>query len=306
MGQQLDFHLDSPLKGSVKSARAIMEFPFFDLSRGGRKRLTYDDGETRIDVRAIEGSGIANIYDKDLILYVASLMVERMNAGEVPDREFVFTAHDFFRVASRDSSKRSYDNLEAMIDRLKGTMIKTNIETGGEGVDGYFSWLDSGTAIAYRRDAKTGEKRLRAIKVVLCTWLYRAILKDGHILTYHNSYFDLKPIERRLYDIARCHCGYQDRWTIGLEKLHKKIGVTAELKKVKALLVDLEANQRLPEYNVYLVGLPRSPLTKAAQEAGLKPKRGPSLKSVQVVFMPKGKALPEFRRDSAFEADEAA
>jgi hypothetical protein len=42
-------------------------------------------------------------------------------------------------------------------------------------------------------------------------------------LTLNRDYFRLrKPIERRIYEIARKHCGRKKEWSIGLALLHKK------------------------------------------------------------------------------------
>ncbi|WP_282610805.1 replication initiator protein A [Pelagibius sp. Alg239-R121] len=253
--KQLDL-LDSPLHGKVKGERHIMEFPFFDLSRRARrKRLRYSD-ETRgitIDIKAVEGSGIATIYDKDMIVYVASLIVQELANGGSPRREYQFSANDFFRVAGRDRSKRSYSNLENTIERLKGTLIRTNIETGGEGIDGWFNWFDSGTALQYARDQETGEKRLKMIRVVLCEWLFRAILRDGKMLEYCDAYFNLRPIERRLYDLARVHCEEQATWTLQLEPLRQLTGSDSELSKFRSQLAAISEEDRLPDYDIRLV-----------------------------------------------------
>ena len=53
---------------------------------------------------------------------------------------------------------------------------------------------------------KTGERRLKAVKVRLCDWLFRAILLDRQVLDYAAAYFQLGPIERRIYEVARSTC----------------------------------------------------------------------------------------------------
>ena len=59
----------------------------------------------------------------------------------------------------------------------------------------------------------------------LSDWVFNAI-RAREILTLHRDYFRLrKPIERRVYEIARKHCGQQDEWKIGLVTLLKKIGL---------------------------------------------------------------------------------
>jgi plasmid replication initiation protein len=132
--------LDSPLMKAVHSDRYLLEYPFFDLSKTAkRKRLAFSDGPVTIEVKAIEGQGVATIFDRDMIMYVASLMVQKIEAGENPGRDFVFSGRDFCLVSGRDTGGDSYDLLSKTVERLKGTVIKTNIETGGCGVDGYFS-----------------------------------------------------------------------------------------------------------------------------------------------------------------------
>jgi len=84
---------DSPLRGKVRGQRSVMAYPFFHLGKTAPTRdvLRYDDGQVRIEV-APGPSGMATIYDKDLILYIASLMAEKLRRGELrvddpkPDR----------------------------------------------------------------------------------------------------------------------------------------------------------------------------------------------------------------------------
>jgi hypothetical protein len=46
-------------------------------------------------------------------------------------------------------------------------------------------------------------KRLKAVGERLCDWLFRAIPRDGQVLDYATTYFQLWPIERRIYEVAR-------------------------------------------------------------------------------------------------------
>ena len=283
---EMDFY-DSPLTGKVKGERSIMEFPFFHLSKGRRMQpIVYADHRVTIEVRP-SSVGVATIYDKEILLYIASLMVEKMNKGEQPDQDFVFTGHDFLRVVGANRSARSYERLTKALERLQGTQIKTNIEAGGEGEDGFFSWV-SEARVQYTK-ARTGEKRLKAIKVRLCDWLYRAIRKDLRILTYDHRYFSLSPIERRLYEVARSHCGNQASFVIGLEKLRRRVGCEDTLAKFSASLRKVEETDSLPEYSLTIVRNPASPTMKALRAEGLAPHLpGRGLQGVLVRFHPKG------------------
>jgi plasmid replication initiation protein len=69
--------------------------------------------------------------------------------------------------------------------------------------------------------------------------------------TLNRNYFRLDGgLERRLYELARKHCGQQSSWTISLELLHKKSGFAASLRKFRQLLKQVAADNRLPEYTL--------------------------------------------------------
>jgi hypothetical protein len=56
-------------------------------------------------------------------------------------------------------------------------------------------------------------------------------------LTISRDYFRLrKPLERRMYEIARKHCGRAAEWKIGLEKLRLKCGSQSTSKEFKRLV----------------------------------------------------------------------
>jgi hypothetical protein len=63
-----------------------------------------------------------------------------------------------------------------------------------------------------------------------------------------------KPLERRMYELARKHCGRREEFRIGLPKLHIKIGTTAPLFKFRAALREIIKINHLPDYCVYMEG----------------------------------------------------
>jgi plasmid replication initiation protein len=272
--RQLSF-LDSPLVGRVKNDRTVMVFNFFALTKDRVTELpVYDDGETRIEVRGTT-SGVATIWDKELLIYLASLVQEKVNRGEPVSARMHFTAHDFFRICEKQVGGSAYEGLEEMLLRLQGTQVKTNIETGGEGEDGAFNWITD-YRIHYTR-AKNGEKRLKSITVAICDWLFRAIVKDQRMLTYDHGYFKLAPLERRLYEIARAHCGRQGCFRMGIEKLQRRVGSEMRLNLFKCRLLEVAGRpDSLLGYRLMVVD-PQAPKAAAA------PKRVP-LKRLQVYF----------------------
>lgn len=248
------FIMDSPLLADVRGDRSLMAFPFFALSKGKwTKPLAYDNGTVSIEI-VPTAKGAATIYDKEIVLYIASLMIARLEAGEEVAQEFHFTAHDLFCVTGNNPSARSYSRLSQALERLQGTQIKTNIEAGGEGEEGYFSWLSEAKLYYTRnKDAQSDVRRLKAIRVRLCDWLYRAILHDRQILNYANGYFQLGPVERRLYEIARSTCATGPH-EMDLDELRRQLGYQNSLPHFRHALKAIAEADAIPDYRLVLIG----------------------------------------------------
>jgi plasmid replication initiation protein len=249
---ELDLPVDSPMIGKIKNERALMAYNFFSLSRERVTELPiYDDGVVRIEVTGTK-HGVANIWDKELLIYLISLLQDKLNRGESPTQTLTFTVHDFLRITGTKVAGTAYDRVEESLTRLKSTLIRTNIEWGGEGEDVGISWIGD-YRIQYRR-GRNGEKVMRSITIEFAGWLYRAIVKGKRILTYDPRYFQLPPIEKRLYEIARAHCGHQKAFKIGLEKLWRRVGTDNDLRRFKAQLITISKRKfPLPEYGFSVI-----------------------------------------------------
>lgn len=243
------FRLDSPLLGDIQGERTVAEFPFFALTkRAQMEPMTFESPTARIEINPSK-TGVATIYDKEILLYIASIMVGRLEAGETIDRTLSFTANDLFRMTGTNASARSYSALKASLARLQGTQIITNIETGGEGSDSAFSWLLKAD-IKYTK-LPSGERRVKHVEVMLCDWLHRAILTDRRIAAYHDDFFKLGPIERRLYELAKFNCIDGARFEIDAVDLAGRVGCSLEPRSIenfRRTLRDVVRNQSIPEY----------------------------------------------------------
>ena len=73
------------------------------------------------------------------------------------------------------------------------------------------------------------------------------------MLPISRDYFRLRrPLDRRLYELARKHCGAKDKWRISIDKLQKKCGSKQERKSfVRHLRETIEADH-LPDYALML------------------------------------------------------
>ena len=156
-------------------------------------------------------------------------------------------AYDFLKATNRVTDGRGYDALRSALIRLQGTQIETNIVTGETEQLDIFSIIDRARIVRQTRDG-----RMQEIEVQLSDWVFNAI-RAKEVLTFHRDYFRLrKPIERRLYELARKHCGLQTSFRIGLEKLRAKCGSQSTLKEfrrmVQSIIEDDQAHDHMPGY----------------------------------------------------------
>lgn len=249
------FVLDRPLLTEVRGERSLMAYPFFALTKTAWKRsLIYKTDAVSIEIGP-GPRGIATIYDKEILLYIARLLVAKLDAGENVAQDFYFTAHDLFRVTGVNGSARSYSRLSDALERLQGTQVKTNIEAGGEGQSGFFSWLSE--AQLHYTKTKSGDKRLKGVKVRLCDWLYRAILRDRRVLEYSPSYFQLGPVGRRLYEVARSTC-ISGSVQVDLDDLRLQLGYQNSLKHFRHVMKGISDLNAIPDYHIVMSKSPTS------------------------------------------------
>lgn len=276
------FALDSPLLGGIHGERSIMAFPFFALSKNKwMKPLTYNTATVAIEVRP-STSGVATIYDKEIVLYIASLMARKLEANESVTQDFVFTAHDLFTVTGSNHSARTYSRLSDALERLQGTQIKTNIEAGGEGEEGFFSWLSE--ARLHYTKTRAGERRLKAVKVRLCDWLFRSILRDRQVLDYARAYFQLGPIERRIYEVARSSCDTENVLDLDLKTFRLQVGYHSPLAHFRSALRQIANADVIPDYQLRLI-------EAGPEEVDTSPRPGRKASYERVVITPRHRAF---------------
>ena len=118
---QVDLFLDSLINAPIKDDRALMEFPFFSLQKTPRlKPLVYDDGTVKVEVRPGD-RGIATIWDKDVLIYIASIINDRIERGMPVEKTIRFNAHNLLKVTGRGTGKRAYELLLDAMFRLRST-----------------------------------------------------------------------------------------------------------------------------------------------------------------------------------------
>jgi plasmid replication initiation protein len=230
----------------LKDVMAHMEHPFYSLSKKPETNIRrYEHKGNWIEITP-SVKGLATIYDKDILIYCISQIMAKLKRNQPVSPRVRINSRDLLIFTNRGTSGRDYMALIEALDRLEGTRIRTNIRSGEEEQSDSFGLID---ASSIRR--KHGlDGRLLWCEVKLSDWVFNAI-RDQEVLTLHRDYFRLrKPIERRVYEIARKHCGQQDEWKIGLANLLKKTGSQSPLKRFRQMLRDLANFDHLPDYSV--------------------------------------------------------
>jgi hypothetical protein len=176
-----------------------------------------------------------------------------MNAGLPLQKTLHLKAHDLLVATNRNTDGRGYEQLRSALDRLSGTRIRTNIQTGDQLVTEGFGLIDS-----WRIIRQTAGGRMSELRITLSDWVFNAVV-GREVLTLHRDYFRLrKPLERRIYELARKHCGKQDEWVISLELLKKKCGSASqdyEFRRLVGMICEEDAcHNHMPDYAVSFDG----------------------------------------------------
>ncbi|WP_140987151.1 replication initiator protein A [Asticcacaulis tiandongensis] len=232
-----------------KADMPSMEHPVFSLSTKPDTRVRrYEHHDAFVEITP-SVKGIATVHDRDILIYCISQTIAALNQGRPVSQHISMKAWDFLKATNRTTSGEGYEGLKAALERLAGTRISTNVKTGGDETFETFGLIESAKIVR-----ETREGRMQEVSIKLSDWVYRAI-QAKEVLTLHPDYFRLrKPLERRMYELARKHCGRQPKWVISLELLQKKCGSNSTLREFKRLVRTIvtqdEQHNHMPDYSV--------------------------------------------------------
>jgi plasmid replication initiation protein len=235
--------VDAVPKGDMSS----MEHPVFSLStKPDMRPRRYERSGNWIEISPSR-HGLATVHDRDVLIYCISQCMAALNEGRKVQRTMRFKAYDLLVATNRQTSGRGYELLKDALRRLQGTQIETNLRQGGKEYFKVFGLIDSAEIVKETRDG-----RMLDVEITLSDWVFDAI-ENNHVLTLNRQYFFLrKPLERRLYELARKHCGAQSKWMVGLDTLREKCGSGSTDKEFRRLvgkiIEDDEAHNHMPDY----------------------------------------------------------
>ena len=271
---QRDFFVCDFFAAVPKHDLASMEHPLFSLStRPDRRILSYEHNGTEMTVTP-SARGRATIFDADILIFCISQLMAAVNAGKPTARTLTLTAHDLLKATNRETSGDGYKRLRDAFERLAGTRITTNITTGPKD-DPTETTTGFGLIESWQIVRKTRAGRMVSVSVTLSDWLYRAVLSKS-VLTLSREYFTLRrPLERRVYELARKHCGRQPSWRVSVEVLCRKSGSTSPRRVFRAMLREIIKADTIPDY--LLVEEPGDIICVTPRAAVIEPGTGPVL-----------------------------
>ena len=246
-----DFFVCDLFDAAPKGDMASMEHPVFSLSTKPDHRVRrYEHNRSYVEIKP-SSDGLATIHDRDILIYCISQLVAALNNGREVSSVVRFRAYDLLKATNRVTSGEGYAGLKAALERLGGTRISTNIVTGGIEQFDTFGLVERATIVRETRDG-----RMHEVEIKLSDWVFNAV-RSREVLTLHRDYFRLrKPLERRMYELARKHCGRKDEWRVSLATLQKKCGSGSTAREFKRLVQTIvredEAHSHMPDYAVRL------------------------------------------------------
>ena len=231
-----------------KDDLASMEHPLFSLAtKPDMRHLQYETQGGEIEVIP-SGVGLPTIFDKDILIFCISQLMYRKNKGLPIGKKVRFSARELMMATNRPTDDKAYKRLKAAFQRLVGTTFTTNITQGDYEETRIFTLLDSGSGFVVKR----GTRRLDYCEVILSDW-FMAAIENAAVVSISPDYFRLRrPLERRLYEIGRKHCGGSKRWVIGLDKLQLKTGSNAPLKRFRFNVRQIIEDDHTPFYRLEL------------------------------------------------------
>jgi plasmid replication initiation protein len=247
---QLDLFIPFITDLAIRDQRDTMERPCFSLAKSKRLKpidYTSPDGSVWVKVIPHQSFGMATIWDADILIWAASLLTDMKNrrVNEIP-RQLRFQPYDLLKAIHRPTGGKEYRYLRDALDRLKSTVVKTNIRGRSKRKDRTFSWIDDwGDLVDEKTEQSVG------MEITVSDWFYEGVLMEGGVLAIDPVYFSITSgRERWLYRVARKHAGGHGwlEFAILIPTLFEKSGAEGTYRRFKFEIKRIAKRNALPEF----------------------------------------------------------
>ncbi|MBM9401024.1 replication initiator protein A [Gluconacetobacter azotocaptans] len=230
---------------SPRDLRDLMGRPFFGLGKTPRViPIEYETRYAGVSVSAPGGSGIATIWDADVLIWLTGQIVDALNHGLWVSRHVRFTPWRLFRDLGWATGANEYRRLHGALGRLAVTTVATSIRHGADWRNKPFTWI-SGLRVTQDE----------GVALTLPDWLMEAACDRSRVLTLDPAYFRLGGgLERWLYRLARRHAGRQkDGWRFDLADLHARSGSLTRRRDFAAKIRAIALARTVPGYTFRVI-----------------------------------------------------
>lgn len=253
---------DAPVKDDVN----LMDVAPFSISKN--RRATMIRYELKDSIITVDGSaehGLATVFDYDIFLHMVSYLAEEarryhLNAGKglrptLPARVYKPHASHILKFCRRSSGGQQYKSLEAALDRLAGTRIKSVPLHGGKRRE----VVNVPLIDKYRIVSETSNGNIDEIEIYIPTWVYDMVVREKgapQILTLNPDYFLISQgLGRMVYRLAR-RAAAKAEARYSIEEVHKRSGSPQALPQFSQMLRQLVTSTKMfpfPDYDLDLV-----------------------------------------------------
>lgn len=238
---QLTFFVPTVYDAPIKDDVNLMDVAPFSLSkRSTTGIIRYELKDSLITIEGGAESGLATVFDYDIFLNMVSHLadeVQRFRREEkkglrpsLPPKTYRPNASHILKFCRRSDGGKSYEDLEAALDRLANTTIKViNLSHGRR------RQVDSRPLISgYSVVSRTGANRIDLVEITIPDWVYLSVVNNEKtipLLTLHEDYFLISSgIGRFIYRLARKAAGKGEA-SYSVKEVYKRSGSSQEMRK---------------------------------------------------------------------------
>ena len=253
---------DAPLKDDVN----LMDVAPFSLGKTKREGIIrYELKDCIITIDGSASAGLATVFDYDIFLHMVSSLAEEANRYrralekglrvDVPARVYRPNAAHILKFCRRSNGGKQYKDLEAALDRLKGTSVKVvNLGNGNRREVVTMSLVQD-----YKIVSRTTTGNVDQVEIIIPEWVYDGVVREKgnpQILTLNADYFLISQgLGRYLYRLSKRAAGKQVA-RYGMTELHKRSGSKQGLPQFAHHIRKFVESTRvapLPEYDLEII-----------------------------------------------------
>lgn len=257
--EQPDFFVPVLYDVGTKDSRSIMDVAVFRLSKKEKRAgqvIRYELPDGHVEVSG-GPSGMASVWDYDIVLMAVSHLTEAMNRfregkGEKPGRVFQPHIGDVLKFCRRSAGGKQKDDLIDALIRLNTTHVA--VERLKKGRNGRTYAISEGEPLIgrYRVVTNKATGKPESVEIEVANWMYQEVTsgKNPDVLTVHPDYFLIDPgIARFVYRLARRTAGKR-QWKWSFRSVYERSGSTGTFKKFTFRLRELITTNDMPEYDL--------------------------------------------------------